>query len=67
MRAFQQLVQHTARPQADAVVRGAEAAAVEEPSGNGVIVRLGAPFEGVRYRAQATDGAWKIVDFPAAR
>jgi len=67
MLAFQQLVQRTDRPRADAVVRGAEASAVEEPSGDGVIVRLGAPFDGVRYRAQATDGAWKIVDFPAAR
>jgi hypothetical protein len=67
LRAFEQMVQHTDRPKADAVVRGAGAGAVEEPSGDGVIVRLGAPFEGVRYRAVATDGAWKIVDFPGPR
>lgn len=67
LRAFEQLAQHTDRPKADAVVRGAGAKAVEEPSGDGVIVRLGAPFENVRYRAVATDGAWKIVDFPGPR
>ena len=39
----------------------------EEPSGAGVIVHFGAPFDGVRYLAVATDGAWKIVDFPLPR
>ena len=67
LKAFSQLLQHTDRPKADAVVRGAGAKAVEEPSGDGVIVHLGPPLDGVRYLAVARDGTWKIVDFPLPR
>lgn len=64
LEALAQIAGETPRGKADAVVRGAVAAAVEAPDEDGVVVELGVPLSGIRYRAREGESGWKIVDFP---